>query len=428
MTISDSIPVQFWDIDEETFNEKAVCGMVKQDCFCQPFQCSDTIKIQFYDPNPLHWGLHVFDTSDQLITEIDFEEIATGYWQTDAALDGSPCDQKLYFKIQKSEVFSDGAFNEGTGSYPSDFSSPAPNDAWYRISGTGNIATNWTHLSYLGDLCAYVAVTTATTTGGGTKSCDYLSHKFQQLQYGFRAFSYSFRQGAWSTSFGTWTGGSVVVVFYLEGVQVGTQTIVTSLSQNTSYAGTFSTNISAFDEIAISVRWTFTHAGAFVGNNEFYVLNFNINESLASKYVAKSDCIELKETQDCTVLIEYENTSDFDGIAYEAGSPGPSFQLRIPAMFFEEENPQEQEDLELSNGVIVTLRQSIVEKRKLETGFMPNYMHRKLQKILMHDSVYIEGDYWKKRDSYDTSPVKKYNLKTSSVFLTKYDSVEKNTI
>lgn len=142
----------------------------------------------------------------------------------------------------------------------------------------------------------------------------------------------------------------------------------------------------------------------------------------------RSDCISIKTDHECSFLVTYTNTSDFDNLIYTIPSPNPSFYLRIPAMFFEEENPQEQEDLELSNGVIVTLRQSIVEKRKLETGFMPNYMHRKLQKILMHDSVYIDGDYWKKRDSYDTSPVKKYNLKTASVLLTKYDSVEKNTI
>lgn len=142
----------------------------------------------------------------------------------------------------------------------------------------------------------------------------------------------------------------------------------------------------------------------------------------------RSDCIDIRTSHDCSSLIAYTNTSDFDGLNYTDPSPNTTFYLRIPSIFFEEENPQEQEDLELSNGVIVTLRQSIVEKRKLETGFMPNYMHRKLQKVLMHDSVYIDGDYWKKRDSYDSNPVKKYNLKTASVLLTKYDSVEKNTI
>jgi hypothetical protein len=141
----------------------------------------------------------------------------------------------------------------------------------------------------------------------------------------------------------------------------------------------------------------------------------------------RSDCISIADSHDCSILIEYTNSSNFDGLYYD-GSPGPTFQLRIPAVFFEEKNPQEQEDLELSNGRIITLRQTIVEKRLLETGYMPNYMHRKVQKVLMHETVSIDGDYWKKRDSYDDSPVKKYNLKRAEVLLTKYDSVEKNTI
>lgn len=142
----------------------------------------------------------------------------------------------------------------------------------------------------------------------------------------------------------------------------------------------------------------------------------------------RSDCISIADEHECSNLIAYTNSSDFDDLFYSTASPAPTFYLRVPSVFFEEENPQEQEDLELSNGVIVTLRQSILEKRKLETGYMPNYMHRKLQKVLMHESVQIDGDYWKRRDAYETNPIKKYNLKTASVLLTKYDSVEKNTI
>lgn len=424
MTISDSIPVQFWPIDEETFNETDVCGLVKQDCFCQPFQCSDSIIVQFQDDNAYHWGLHVFDSDNILNGEIDFEEITDGYWQTSLTFDNSPCDQKLYLKINKSEVFSDGDFNAGTGTYPTDFSSPAPDDAWYQVTGEGG-GGSWTHSSYSGNLAAYNFLNTGVSSS--PKTLITLAHKFLQLQYGFRTFSYNFRQGPWSNTFGSWTGGSIEAVYYLNGTSIGTQTIVPSLSQNTTYSGSFNTNVSGWDTIGIRVKWT-SSGSPFLGVNEIYVLLFDITSALASEYVAQSDCIDVKETHDCTKLITYSNTSDFDGISYTTPSPNTEFQLRIPAIFFEEENPQEQEDLELSNGVIVTLRQTIVEKRLLEVGYMPNYMHRKLQKVLMHDTVYIDGDYWKRRDSYDTKPVKKYNLKMASVLLTKYDSVEKNTM
>lgn len=422
MTISDSNPVQFWLIDEETFNEKEVCGLIRQECFCQPFQCDDDIKIQFQDDSPFHWQLFAFDSDSALIGEFDFSEVADGYWEASIDFNESPCDQMVSFKIGKSEAFSDGDFNDGTGTY----TNTEQPDAWYMFDdGAVSYVGQWSHSSFGGDLAAYCTLTTSSSSAN--KNVSPLAHLFQQLTYGFRRITYNIRQGAWSNTFGTWTGGTVRAVYYLNGVEVGFQVIVPALAQNTTYSGNFDTNVSGFDAISIRVIWTST-GSPFLGTNEIYILQFQISGLVGPVYVAKSDCIDLKESHDCTQLIEYENTSNFDGINYEAGSPGPSFQLRIPAIFFEEENPQEQEDLELSNGVIVTLRQSILEKRKLETGYMPNYMHRKLQKVLMHDSVLIDGDYWKKRDAYDTNPIKKYNLKTASVLLTKYDSVEKNTM
>lgn len=426
MTLSDSLPVQFWDIDEDTFNETSVCGLIKQDCFCQPFECDDEIVIQFLDDNAFHWSLFAFNTDQEQVGEFDFEEVANGVWQTTVTFDQSPCSQKLYFQIRKAESFEDSDFNDASG-YDDYFStSPllAPVNKWFLItSGNGQ----WTHSQYGSDLAAYMYLTLVAV---GTRTSLTLGHKFFQITPAFRTIAYSFRSGAWNKTFGdaNFSSGSLIAVYYdSSGTQITTQTI-TSLSANTSYSGTFNTVISGFSYIGIRITVTTTAGSFFAGNTEFWVMLFSISGSLASEYVAKSDCIDLKESHDCTKLITYQNSSDFDGINYTNVSPDAGFKLRIPAIFFEEENPQEQEDLELSNGVIVTLRQSIVEKRKLETGFMPNYMHRKLQKILMHDSVYIDGDYWKKRDSYDTSPVKKYNLKTASVLLTKYDSVEKNTI
>lgn len=142
-----------------------------------------------------------------------------------------------------------------------------------------------------------------------------------------------------------------------------------------------------------------------------------------------SDCIKILEDDDCTKLLTYDNTTDFDGMVFEtSGSPsGGPFSVRVPAIFYKENNPEEHEDHELSNGVIVTLRQKIQQKRLLELGYMPNYMHRKIQKVLMCDSVLIDGEYWKKRDEYEAENINRYGLKRGQVWLTDYDSVKKNT-
>lgn len=143
---------------------------------------------------------------------------------------------------------------------------------------------------------------------------------------------------------------------------------------------------------------------------------------------AQSDCIELRNNHQCTKLIQYTNAQDFDGIAYENVSPQPVFYLRIPANWVDQQNPQTQEDLELSNGEIVTVRQTIQKKKELAIGFLPDYMHYKIQSILMHDTVIIDGKQWKRRDEYEASKVKDYPLKKGSVLLTIYNSVLKNTI
>jgi hypothetical protein len=109
-------------------------------------------------------------------------------------------------------------------------------------------------------------------------------------------------------------------------------------------------------------------------------------------------------------------------------SPPPTFYLRVPAQLWKQDNPQLVEDLELSNGTIVTLRQAIQQKRLLELGFMPAYMHLKVQLALMHEEVIIDGIQWKRRDPYEAPSIENYPLKKGNVLLTKYNSVKKNTI
>lgn len=148
---------------------------------------------------------------------------------------------------------------------------------------------------------------------------------------------------------------------------------------------------------------------------------------LIQTFVKKTDCLDVRRVHHCTKLIEYTNSDDFDGIIYDV-SPQPTFYLRVPAQLLEDENPQTQEDLELSDGTIVTVRQTIQEKSIFKLGFMPPYMHTKVQKILMHDTVIIDDQQWKRRDAYEAPRIEDYPLKKGEVLLTKYNSVLKNTI
>ena len=253
MTVSDSLPIQFWTYTSQTHNEKEVCGMTAPKCYCQRFNCDTVIPLQVQDETGLTITAYLVDSDGGYLTEFAFTESSTGVYSVEL-----------------------------------DTTIASPN------------------------LC------------------------------------------------------------------------------NTTFQVLLST-------------------GAFEDTPEF-----------------KSDCVNISNGE-CSVDILYSNSNDFDGIVYQL-FPVPEFTISIPAIFFQEENPQEREDLELSNGTIVSLRQSIVEKRLLEIGYLPNYMHKKIQKILMHETITIDGDSWIRRDDYETSPVKDYGLKKAQIWLTKIDSIDRNII
>lgn len=158
----------------------------------------------------------------------------------------------------------------------------------------------------------------------------------------------------------------------------------------------------------------------------------------AGTELAHSDCVTIGGTVDygthtkdfdldCQTDISYTNAQNFDGILYEQ-SPVPVFSIALRANFWDDENPTERTDLELSNGEVVTLRAKLQQKVLLETEWMPPYMHLKLQKILMHDTVTINGEQYRQRDEYERGKSNKYGLSVGKVLLTKYDSVQRNTI
>lgn len=389
LKMSDALPVQFWDADDETFNEKSICGISKQDCFCLPFECDDTISGQF-DEDYDGFDLGIYSNSG-LIDSFPLEEVSNGVW----GFSFSPsdysglCNEQIQLKVTSPDPV-------------------LPSLSTFTNRGSG---TNW-------------------TTGGSTPTF-VISGAFAQTKLlstpfaGIAGLNYQIN---YDIDVVTMTGSELqdVYIALMDEDEAVIPSTIGQIGQYGvgNYTGVFNfISTERFYYIGVYARLDDSGVGTTSGrvNSLSYTAQANV-------VIKKSDCLDVRESHDCTKLIEYSNESDFDGIVYSDISPRPTFYLRVPAMFFEEDNPQEQEDLVLSNGVIVTLRQGIQEKRLLETGYMPNYMHKKLQKVLMHESITIDGDGWKRRDPYESNPIKKYSLKRASVLLTKYNSVLKNTI
>lgn len=145
--------------------------------------------------------------------------------------------------------------------------------------------------------------------------------------------------------------------------------------------------------------------------------------------VAYSDLLDIRTSHDTTKLITYYNSSDFAGLVYEDASPITQFFLRVPAMLFRATRPQEEEVHPLSDDTFIRVWSRMEKKVKLEVGYVPDYMHEKLQLILMHDSVRIDGLYWVRRDPYEKAEGnRKYPLERANVLLTDKEFIKRNLL
>lgn len=146
--------------------------------------------------------------------------------------------------------------------------------------------------------------------------------------------------------------------------------------------------------------------------------------------IFKSDCLHVKPEWDETVLIEYSSNRNFAGLNYSNVSPDPEFQIRIPAIFFNERHPQENEVIELSNSRSIQLNAQLKAQRWLKVKDMPPYMHRKLILVLMHQFVTIDLQEWVKQDVYEEIPPAnpRWPLYKATCWLTEKDYILRDVL
>lgn len=119
----------------------------------------------------------------------------------------------------------------------------------------------------------------------------YIVHEYVQIQSTAKEFTYSVRSGAQTLTDGTWGTASFRVGYYKDGVLVATEIIIASMSADTSYSGTFTTDATDFDEVKFYIRVATVpsvfNLDLFEGTWDFYVLqaepttlpSYNISET-----------------------------------------------------------------------------------------------------------------------------------------------------
>lgn len=147
--------------------------------------------------------------------------------------------------------------------------------------------------------------------------------------------------------------------------------------------------------------------------------------------VAKSDCLDIKETHDGTIYITYSNGRNYAGIInYSGGTPDISYYLRIPAVFNQEQFPETDETLPLSNNRIISLNSQVKKQRLLETDQMPYYMHLKVMEVLKNQFITIDGVDYVKEEPYEqvSNTSKKWPMRRYTCWLTEKQYVVRNIL
>lgn len=146
--------------------------------------------------------------------------------------------------------------------------------------------------------------------------------------------------------------------------------------------------------------------------------------------IMKSDCLDVKASQPCSNVISFTNASDYAGLKYSAmGSP--TFSIRVPSVFFHEDLDEESEEHELSDNTIMEVSSKLMRKKRFDIDFVPYYFHNKIQQILAHQSVSIDGQPWikLKGDKYDIEKGKKtFPIKKAAVLLTDKNFIRRNLL
>jgi hypothetical protein len=215
---------------------------------------------------------------------------------------------------------------------------------------------------------------------------------------------------------------NMLITLLKDGTQIASEPI--ALGTGTSFTGSVVVDSPENpDEVWVQMSWT-NVGDAYTVTLESFTID-------AFENLSESDCLDIRTSYKESLLINYTNGSNYAGINY-GDFPAPiTFNLRIPAIFFESRFPQEGEDIELSGGRVISLNSTLKEQRLLSTDRMPAYMHRKIGLILNHQFVFIDGEYWVKGgENYDKKEKsnKRDPFDMYTCWLTRQDFIARNIL
>lgn len=376
MTIPQGNPVKFWLNGVESFNEKVVPG-VMQVCFCGRWKTTDTIKVQVVETVYTALTLKIWNSDDEEVGSIDFTETSDIFNVSFTLAGEGVTDSHVYFTVVVSSPTMEALStwtNYGTG------------DVWTTGANPSVSVAQGDQSRYLhGDFLSYSGQTYTFTL-----SVD-IDVDFTGATLGVILFDASYNVvGSTLVSLDEDFDGEVGVLATGDGVFVAVRL----------------NNLDLVSDIVVDID-SFT----YTGTNEIQL--------------AESDCFNVDDEDDESFLIQYSNESTFAGLDYSANT---IFGVRVHSSFFKERFPEEDESEEISDGSVVKLSGSVKNQRLLQIEPAPFYFHNLLKRVLQHNTIYIDGMYWEKEESYEITEINpKYPMQKGEVWLTqKEDGYDTN--
>jgi hypothetical protein len=116
------------------------------------------------------------------------------------------------------------------------------------------------------------------------------------------------------------------------------------------------------------------------------------------------------------------------GLIYADISPDVDFNLRVPAIFFHQRFPKEEETILLSTSM-VSANSVIRRQRLLDVDYVPYYFHEKLNLILQHQFVNIYSREWVTQEAYEiVEGNRQWPVKKGKIYLSEKEFVMRNVL
>lgn len=210
-------------------------------------------------------------------------------------------------------------------------------------------------------------------------------------------------------------GVNYQLTFLISSLGLGNQMrVFADTGSGSTLIGTFTANGSKLANIDLSaqtgmVNVTIYFAGGATEHE--YMLDDIVLIASEADSLNVSNCVSIKQTHDCTVLITASNNDDAFGFDYTLGSFEQN--LRVKAKLDVLAYPEEKEEYLFSDNSRAILFARTEKEYDVKVADAPEYIHDCLRVLRLHDNLEIDNEQYIVSSEYDLRGRKTSKLKQS---------------